>query len=88
VGLPAPWVKHLPQATTDAIKKFEEGIRNSSFALGRLQDILKEELEQIDRSESTDSQFDTPNWDYLQAYRNGDRSRIRKLLYLLSFMDQ
>ena len=88
MGLPAPWVRHLPAQDTDRIKSFEDGIRNSTLALGRLRDILKEELEQIDRSESSESQFDIPNWDYLQAYRNGDRSRIRKLLNLFSFMDQ
>ena len=88
MGLPAPWVRHLPAQDTDHIKQFEAAVRNSTVALGRLQDLLKEELEQIERSESSDTQFDTPNWDYHQAYRNGDRSRIRKLLYLLSFMGQ
>ena len=88
MGLPAPWIRHLPPQDTDSIKRFEAGIRNSTLALGRLQEILKEELGQIDRSESSESQFEIPNWDYLQAYRNGDRSRIRKLLSLLSFMDQ
>jgi len=88
VGLPAPWIRHLPPQDTEHIKRFEAGIRNSTLALGRLREILEEELEQIDRSESSESQFEIPNWDYLQAYRNGDRSRIRKLLNLLSFMDQ
>lgn len=65
---------------------FETVIRNSTMALGRLYELLDEWEEEITRAETKISDFDTPNWGERQAYRNGDRSRIRKLRDLLSFL--
>lgn len=85
--LPLTWVKHLPPGTEEA-RKFEEAVRSSTLVLGRLQEILKEDLASLDRSELTEEQYKDANWSHLQAHRNGDRARLRKILNLLSFMDQ
>jgi hypothetical protein len=85
--LPLKWLQHLPQDTDDA-KRFEQAVRSSTLVLGRLRDILEEDLEALDRQETSEDQYKLPAWDCLQAHRNGDRARLRKILNLLSFMDQ
>jgi hypothetical protein len=76
------WTKNLPSTKK---KEFEATLRNSTFVLSRLRDILDEEMEVLDRQETTISDFDHPNWSHKQAYRNGERARIRKMRDLLSF---
>lgn len=85
MGLPTPWVRHLRQGDQEAQSNFEGAIRNATVAIQRLREILQEELDQLDRQESSDSQFDKPNWEYLQAYRNGQRSKLRGWKQLLTF---
>ncbi len=82
-SLSIEWLRGVP-----AEKKadFEAAVRNSTIALGRLADLLDEWEREMDKAETTVSDFDTPNWALRQAYRNGDRSRIRKLRDLLSFL--
>lgn len=81
--LSVEWFKGVP---TERRETFEQAIRNSTTALGRLYDLLDEWEKDLDRSETTITDFDSPNWALRQAYRNGDRSRIRKLRDLLSFL--
>jgi hypothetical protein len=83
-GLPLEWTKGIH----DPKKKeaFEATIRNSHVVLERLYDILVEREGELTSSECTVSDYDTPNWDVRQAHRNGERSQIRKLKDLLSFM--
>jgi hypothetical protein len=81
--LSTEWIKTVPQ---DKREGFEEAVRNSVTALGRLYDLLDEWEEELNRQETKLADFESPNWAVKQAYRNGDRSRIRKLRDLLSFL--
>ncbi len=85
MGLPTPWIRHLSQQDRDAVKNFEGAVRNSTVALDRLRTILQEDLESLDRAETSDKQFEDPNWSHKQAFCNGQRSKLRSLLTLLTF---
>lgn len=82
-SLSLEWTKGI---SSEKRFSFEEVIRNSTLALGRLYDLCDEWERELDKAETSLSDFDTPNWALRQAYRNGDRSRIRKLRDLLSFL--
>lgn len=83
--LSVEWFKNIPE---DKREGFELAIRNSTLALGRLYDILIEWEEELNRAEAKVDDYDTPSWPHKQAHRNGDRSRIRKLRDLLSFLNK
>ena len=80
------WVKNLK---TDKEKKdFEEVLRNNTMVADRLLELLDEWEEQLHSKDAKETDFDTPNWAVKQAYRIGDKSRIRKLRDLFSFRKQ
>lgn len=76
------WTKHLK--TEQERKDFNDVLGNSSLVLNRLRDILMEEIEVLDRQEGTIDDFKDPAWTHKQAFRNGDRARLRKILDLLN----
>lgn len=76
------WFRHLKPEDQE---NFKNAVLNSTTALSRLREILTEELDALDKIETTDAQFSTPNWENHQAYRNGQRSKLRSLLSLLNF---
>lgn len=71
--------------TPEQKENFERVLLNNSLLTDRINLILDQWENEIDRSELTIKDFDTPNWKYKQVFRNGDRSRIRKLKDLFSF---
>lgn len=82
-ALSLEWTKGIsPEKKAD----FEAAVRNSVTALGRLYDLCDEWEAELNSKETKISDYDTPNWAVRQAHRNGDRSRIRKLRELLSFL--
>jgi len=83
MGLPSAWIKTTP---IDKQASFETVIRNSTIALHRLYEICEEMEDDLNRAETKLDDFSGPNWALRQAYRNGDRSRIRKFKELLSFI--
>ena len=74
------WVKGLdPKAAIE----FEQYLRNSSRLFNKLREILQEEEEKLTRRDCLLSDFDQPNWAEKQAFRNGDRARLRHVISLL-----
>lgn len=71
--------------TPEQKANFEISLRNNSVLVGRVNEILSQWEQEIDKAECSIKDFDTPNWKYRQVFRNGDRSRIRKLKDLFSF---
>jgi len=78
------WTKHLQNE--DQKEQFELVLRNSTHVLGRLKAILKEELIALEGKETSIADFDSPSWAFKQAYLNGDRARLKKVLNLLEFI--
>lgn len=66
------WTSHLQ---TDAEKeKFLGQVLGAKPVLNRLKEIIDEEVNGLDRSETDIKSFDNPNWAYKQAYKNGCRA--------------
>ena len=75
------WTKHIRDEKEK--EEFLLILQNSSTVINRLRDILVEELTGINNSECSISDFEDASWSHKQAYRNGERARIKKLLDLL-----
>lgn len=66
----------------------EKMLRNDKVVLGRLQEIIKELKDELERDELSSKDFDeTPNWALKQASRLGEKRGLNKVLTLLSFID-
>lgn len=83
-ALSLSWTKHLKDETQK--QNFEDLVRNSTIVLGRLREVLLEQRDELSRKELTEKDFDVPNWSERQAFRNGDRARLEKVLNLLEFI--
>ena len=81
--LSTAWSKHLK----DKNKKsdLESAIRNSTVALSRLKDLLREEDAALSNLQISQPDNDA-SWAFRQAHVSGERLRIRKVLDLLSFL--
>lgn len=75
------WTNHLE--TEEEKQKFREYVKSSKLLLNRLKDILQEQEASFDSIESSPKQFESPNWAYKQAYRNGQRSAVRSIITLI-----
>lgn len=69
-------------------ERFEETLRNSGTMVRQLLLLLDKWEGELDAAESKLTDYETPSWSAKQAHRNGDRSRIRKLRDLLSFIKE
>lgn len=69
-------------------QKFEDTLRNSIVIVRQLNLLLDRWEDELKIAESKLADYETPAWAYKQAHRNGDRSRIRKLRDLLSFIKE
>lgn len=68
------WTKHL----TDPEEKsrFTAQVENSRPVLRRLQQILAEKELTLDRVEMNIGVYNTDNWAYRQAHKNGNREML------------
>ena len=79
------WTNHLK--TPELKESFANSVIGSKQVLDRLSQILRQEDEEITRTELSVSEYDNPNWSHKQAFKNGQRSVYRKL-QLLTNLDQ
>lgn len=79
------WTQGIPE---DRKASTESAIRNSTIALGRLQEILAEKLEATASKEASLDAYESPSWSHRQAHLNGYRQGLTELLQLLSFLDK
>jgi hypothetical protein len=76
------WVQDLDPTKK---KDFEEVLRNSTYVLTQLRSIIDRWDDQLQASERGKKQYDVPNWQVLQAHRNGNAEYIQKMKDLLNF---
>ncbi len=76
------WTKHLK--TEEDKDKFEKSIRSAKHILERLTEILTEAENDLNNSEISSRNYDTPNWDYKQAHVNGQKSTLRTIKRLIN----
>lgn len=81
--LSTAWTKHLKDQERKA--NLEGAIRNSTAALTRLRDLLLEDDAALSNLQISQPDNDA-SWAFRQAHISGERSRIRKVLDLLSFL--
>lgn len=75
------WTKHLK--TDEDKQRFKNTVLSSKEVLRRLQELLTEVEEDLNRTELNTDIYDSPNWDYRQADMNGFRrclKTIRKII--------
>lgn len=83
-GLAVAWTKNTK--TPEEKKNLEDAIRNSTTALGRLQELLDDKMEDLFLESLQSREYDNPAWVYKQAYSNGYASGIKHVVDLLSFL--
>jgi hypothetical protein len=86
MALSLEWTKNLRDQKSKS--DFEQVLRASTMVTQRLYELCDEWEEELTRKDTKEADFDTPNWETRQAYRLGDKSRIRKLRDLLSFLQE
>ena len=80
------WTKHI-KGDTFQTEKFQQTVRSAKPVLERLQAIMQEEIDRLDRSETNPATYDTASWSHLQAHKNGFR-QYHQLLEKLINLDQ
>jgi hypothetical protein len=80
------WTQHLTDE--EEKKRFQNQIWSAKPVLERLLLILDEQEKSLDRSEIDPQSFSSPNWAYLQAFKNGDRFRLNYLKTLIDLDQQ
>ena len=65
------WTKNLK--TDEEKQRFENTVLSAKPVLNRLREIVDEKEAALDRDEASIKSFDTPNWAYKQAFKNGIR---------------
>ena len=65
------WTQHLHD--TEEKERFKQEVLSAKRVLDRLNEMVTEDLEALDRSEQDQRIYDLPNWDYRQAHKNGTR---------------
>lgn len=73
------WTRHL--STQEEIDKFQQAIK-SSVVLDRMNTMLEEMKYDNERQETSPDMYDSENWDYRQADRNGFIRCLNQILKL------
>lgn len=79
------WTKHIKDQEEKI--KFQNQVLAAKPVLEHLIRLMREDEEAQDAGEMNVKSFDTPNWDYKQAFRNGYRAH-RSLITKLINLDQ
>lgn len=79
------WTQHLK--TDEEKEAFKRKIHSAKEVLDHLKLMLEEDLVSLDRSEMDQRIYQTPNWDFLQAHKNGNRQAYH-LMKTLVDLDQ
>lgn len=76
------WFKHAK--TEEEKTKLEQSLKHSRWVLDLQSEILDDLEKNIDRSETTPSIYDKPNWDYRQADAIGYRRCLKHVKTLIN----
>lgn len=79
--LSTAWTKHLPDPK--AQENFEIVLRNNTQLFTRLEGILQERINELNKASFSESDFEDPNWSHKQAHRLGKLSVLKWLQDLI-----
>ena len=80
------WTKNLK--TNEERENFHNQVLSAKPVLDRLNQLLKEKEESLERSERSLTAYETPNWAYTQAHKNGYYSALQYLKDTLNLDQQ
>ncbi len=80
------WTKNLK--TQEEKDNFNNQLLGARPVLERLQELLNEKEVELDRSERRLSAYETPNWAYIQAHKNGCASMLQSVKELINLDQQ
>lgn len=78
------WTQRLK--TQDQKEKFLQALKNDTLVLGRLREIIEEDIAALSRREVRMDSYDSPSWAFRQAHLNGVKQTLHGLRDLLSFL--
>ena len=76
------WVKHLRDPADK--EKFIKSILSSKIVLQRLSELMVEDGMNLTNREVSETDFEDSNWSHKQAFRNGQRSVLKKYLQMIA----
>lgn len=79
------WTEHLKEQEDK--DSFIRELLSSRRVIDRIFQMIQEDENRLDRSELSQKAYDSPNWDFRQAHKNGRREYIREML-MLTNLDQ
>lgn len=85
-GIPIAWTKHLQ--SEEEKDRFISLLRNSTQLFTVLRHILQEEMDEMERIEFSLSDFESTDWAFKQAYRNGYRAAMLKQMKMTNFIER
>lgn len=80
------WTSHLKDEQSK--QNFRLQVISARDVLNRQKQINEEWEKNLDRSEIDPRQFDTPNWEYRQAWKNGFRAALHQSKTLIDLDQQ
>lgn len=80
------WVKNLK--TKEEQERFFNTLQGARPVLERLDELLTEKQDTLDRTERTIKAYDNPNWAYQQAHKNGCASMLTAIKELINLDQQ
>jgi hypothetical protein len=80
------WTKHLHEEEEKI--KFQKRVQSAKEVLDRLKDLVNEYERGLDRSEMSAKSYDTPNWEFKQAHKNGYREALNNIKTLIDLDQQ
>ena len=74
--------------TKEERESFTKTVLNetNNIVLMRLKKIIQQKRKELENSELSLSNYDSPNWDYKQAHTNGLRQGLKNVEELLTFI--
>lgn len=80
------WTQHLK--TDEEKERFKREIYSAKRVLEHVRDLVKDDMDNLAKAEENIKSYTVPNWDYLQAHRNGSRQYMGEMIRLLDLDQQ
>jgi hypothetical protein len=80
------WTSNLQ--TPEEKERFNNSLRGSKTVLDRLAEIIDQKEMDLDRSQKSLKQYQTPNWQYETAHKNGYASALTNIRELINLDQQ
>lgn len=79
------WTSHLKKQ--EEKEEFLKHIKSNRSILERLSELLEQDLNQLEKDREDENNFTLPDWKTHQAFKLGERNRLRKILSLIKIGD-